>query len=1356
MHRTKLLSALACLLLPSSALPSAAGLSGPDYAPPFEIKQTQRQAPAVSVKTFIDSDQKNQPADAASLDVGNKRISVRETDNNQFNSKRDNEVTIFVNSKPVFNIIFAGGYLGPDKKYVNFAQGYKAEDVKLVCDQGSNTIRWLHSYPLPGGAQGTFSYQLKPIGGSQVELSWDPGCTDEQKEANKIKDCLIYFAVPEAYRKAEVEINGALLKPQSDDALKQADQKGIDTWQGKLEKMVYNPGKPLDGFTILFPDPPQSACTEKFAYEKYSLGFRMGSQLPGKLIIDLGETAVARQDAPPAVEGNDLWAQDALHLPKSPTRNLFPNPSFEQGMRYWRWWGGGAHYTRSEVLRYATDNTAGLFGKSALVVNPTQGSSAQLMSFSLPGKKGQAYTVSFYAKAEKEGADAKFVVCSTKTGGQFDREHMNATKTERLTTEWQRFSQTFVSDGAPVALVLGVNNNDGKVWLDGIQYEAGDKATDFVSAPMEGRLFTSDPDNNAEFGKKLDAAFEVYGKEGTAGEVEFTLSDFFKKTLWQKTFPAKVGERLSLPFDTLGLAKGAYILRAKYTVAGTEPYYDFYRFTLIDSLNGTHATKNLYGALFMTRINRTEALCDLMRRCGFGGATSYGTGKADPINCEIRKKYNITDYTHTISDGAFLTEEQSRNRFDNPDYRFMMELDTRIWRTPALAKEIKWKETYSEEDAKRIEELAFRAATLNPDVRVWSMATEEEGLYFPLVKRRDYKEFSKLQIAFYHGIKRANPKALVMPSGGTAGYGKLRGKELIEGYLAATQGQVKWDAVAVHPYGSCDGTLGSDDLDENIQMLRDSIAKYGYGKETPIFLNEGGAMSQPSRWGDGPDYSYSGGQPSYDQGLHEFLHACILAREYIICMKYWPQLETFNTWQDDQREIVDYNLTPASAMLGINTLGHLLAKPAFIADIRPAPGMRGYAFKDDKGNGVAAVWCTLDNVELGFERGPEMRVKFTGPKPEMFDLMGKRYPLVADADGYVKIRLTPAPLFIRSASSKKLVAALKDAEVSGAGTSVNASFLPTRDGSIAAKLENLTGRKQAGEIVLNGQKTPFKLEPMKSGSITLSKNAKPELGKMYQWKNSYTLAINGRQEPEKSWAMDYFYVPHVTGAPEWDKLPAIPITNLFRPVVDGKQTPGGQKGDIEASFQVAWDEKNFYLHLEAEDDIFNPSNPEFWSSQESRQKALYMLDGCLEVYFDCGANGRLRKGGFDLDDYRYDFCTGNPEGKSGPGLVNRLQEAFLEYAGGVGVMPSKAEAAKGIKCEFTRISPTRYAYTITFEQKYLEPLHLQKGAIAGFGLYLHDRMDDGTMGNKGLSLAMEPGSHCDAKPQLWPLMILAE
>ena len=89
-------------------------------------------------RTFIDDNNRNQPADAASWGVGNKRISVRETEHNRLSSKRDSAVVIFVNNKPLFTIIFAGGDQGADKQYVNFARNYKAEDVKLVCDPAAN------------------------------------------------------------------------------------------------------------------------------------------------------------------------------------------------------------------------------------------------------------------------------------------------------------------------------------------------------------------------------------------------------------------------------------------------------------------------------------------------------------------------------------------------------------------------------------------------------------------------------------------------------------------------------------------------------------------------------------------------------------------------------------------------------------------------------------------------------------------------------------------------------------------------------------------------------------------------------------------------------------------------------------------------------------------------------------------------------------------------------------------------------------------------------------------------------------------------------------------------------------------
>jgi hypothetical protein len=52
---------------------------------------------------------------------------------------------------------------------------------------------------------------------------------------------------------------------------------------------------------------------------------------------------------------------------------------------------------------------------------------------------------------------------------------------------------------------------------------------------------------------------------------------------------------------------------------------------------------------------------------------------------------------------------------------------------------------------------------------------------------------------------------------------------------------------------------------------------------------------------------------------------------------------------------------------------------------------------------------------------------------------------------------------------------------------------------------------------------------------------------------------------------------------------------------------------------------------------------------------------------------------------------------------------------------------------------------------------LREGFISGFALYLHDTDGSVPIGcPKGLSLATEPGSHCDCKPQVWPLMILTK
>jgi len=1334
-------------------------LNGPDYAPPFEIKKAERIEGELRVTSFLDTENKSQPEESATLIFGNKRIAVRESGENKMGTKRDNVITILINENPVFKFILVSNYRDKDGNNIPMT-GIKEKDrVNLVTDTEAKAIRWSSRYPLPDGRETEFSYTLQPVGPSKVRLSWDIGCSAEQvaeyrQQGHTIGGHPIYFDIPGNYRAEGLIVNGAAIEPKPVELLKQYEQEKLEFWQGHLKELTYSPDKPLYGFTLSSEGGLKGNGTEIYHYKRVDLGFQFVSdQEQDSVVIDFGEVASPDKDAPPPVEGHDLWAQDALHIPLSPTRNLFPNSSFEQGLLYWRWFSGGAHYTRSDVLRYEVDRENGRFGKQAMVINPVQETSAPLRSFSLPSAKGKTYTVSFYAKAENEGAHLKLAPYSSKSGGQFTRQAVWNFKNEILSPEWTRYSYSFLSDGAPVSFVLTANGRKGKIWLDGIQVEVGKEVSEFVTPPLEGELSTSHNENNVEYGDPIQARFAVRGKAGTKGTLELELRDFYQQTVWSQKFDTHAGETLDLPWDQLDLGTGVYYLQTHFVVEDAPAYDAYYRFTIIDSLEGTHATKELYGALVSCRINRTEEELELMKRLGFVGSTSYGSGKlADPLLYEIREKFNITDYTHEVTGCPHLTAEQKNNR--HPDYLFSMSINTRNWRRPEERKVIPEWETYSDEVLKRFEELSEKVARECPYVRVWAIATEEEGTIPPLKKNRDFKEFAKLQEAFYRGIKKGNPDALVLPSGGTSGYGETRGKDDIEGYLRETQGKIKWDAVAVHPYGSIDGTLGAGDLDESLQMLSESMARYGYGEETPIILNEGGGGSS-NIWGDGPSWSYNGGQPSYDQGLHEFLHASKMARQYIICLKYWPRVPHYNTWQHDERRIVDYNLTPDSFLLGMNTLGHLLGNPKFIGDVRPAAGVRGYAFEDTQNGGVAAVWCTIDDVERGFIRGPVMRVRFDGELPEMVDLMGRSQPLTSVADGVVDIQLTPAPLFLTSQDPQALAKALQSAEIIGAGSNVEVEFRPTLSGEVVANIKNLTSREQSGSLEIDGKSVSFAVSGSQTQAFEVEEGSSPVFGKIYDWNKDYVLKQPEADPFPQQWKMEYLYVPKVNGTPNWSKIPAIPVTNVFRPVINLKQTPGGDPGDQTASFQMAWDTENLYLRVEAEDDTFDLKEERFWSSEVSQEKALYMLDGCLEVYFDCGANGRMSNQGYDLDDYRYDFSAGNPEGQSGPGKVYRFQEVFQEFAGGV-EFPTKAEAAKGIQCEFTRISPTRFAYTITFAQKYVAPLKLTEGTMAGFGLYLHDRMDDGTMGNKGLSLATEPGAHCDRNPRLWPLMILSE
>ena len=159
-------------------------------------------------------------------------------------------------------------------------------------------------------------------------------------------------------------------------------------------KFTYAPDSPLQQFSFTLPANLAFNMSEKLQQEntdRAEMIIRTHSLkrlAQNSVTIDFGITAKRADDAPPPVAGVDFWQRDRTHIQAPVTQNMMPNPSFEQGLRYWRWWFGGGSYEPSDIPAYSISSDA-VFGDQALCIKPTQGRQP-LQSFSIPVLKNKS------------------------------------------------------------------------------------------------------------------------------------------------------------------------------------------------------------------------------------------------------------------------------------------------------------------------------------------------------------------------------------------------------------------------------------------------------------------------------------------------------------------------------------------------------------------------------------------------------------------------------------------------------------------------------------------------------------------------------------------------------------------------------------------------------------------------------------------------------------------------------------------------------------------------------------------------------------------------------------------------------
>lgn len=1312
------------LALAAVGTTAVAGL--PDPAPVFEPSRIGREVPRLSV-AMIDlpsrADNVRRMTPQPALAAGNKAVAVRWTDVTN-RPPDEHAISIVVDRKAVARIVFWG-----DDGKGNFGYPFKERDAgkpTLVHDEPTQTITYRKPYVTPSGKRASFSYVLQPAGAGQVRVAWDLGLTQPQMTAEPAGFGVgVWISMPE-YRGTQIEVGNDRVEPTPRDRLLRA--KSLN--RPAAGPLLYAKDAPLRGFSItgdkLVGALRETGQATPGMEDSYLLEYLLtppAGRGTGEIFVDLGQAALRDDREAPPVGGIDFWAADATHVPIAPVRNLMPNPSFEQGLRYWTWMDGGATYAPSATPRYRVA-ARGLFGPQALLISSVQPASSALMSFPIPLDAGETYTLSFHARSDAESRLTVTLASAAKSGryksprGPWgDVENPDAAFT--IGTAWKRYSRTFTADAAGIRVGLIAT---ATTLIDGIQLEKGQTPTAFVTPPIDGLLVTADPDNSLTLGQPINAALRCTGKPGEHGLVVVNARNAFGEPVYRGRGPVAIGASgvatIPLPLSAERLGEGVFVVRVEYDVAGASPYVDYHRLAIMRPLENRHPLKDLCGTIgAYDRISRGEDLARRLMEWGFG-STSWG---CDPARAgerpALEAKYRIKNVGNVLQ---------------NKD--------------PVAKDYMQWRDV-SPELEQRIETAAFDHARHHDPRRdtVWAFGNEEEGSY--LVRNGLFAEHLRVQMATARGVRRAIPDVISLPTFGTSGYSILRGHEAMERYLRAAQAAGwKYGGIAIHPYGNIDrGSLSMHDLDEETTRLLVQMKRFGYGPDTPIFFTEMFNIPETfiPQWNADRSFDeYSAGKPTYDFGNREFVQAASAARAVIIMAKYWPQLRSANFWI--ARPFMDMHLTPLVLCKAFNTIGHMLQDVRHVADVKPSARIRGYVFKRSDGTGVAAIWCIDRDVENGLRRGPRVRVHFS-QNVSFCDFMGCRREQPASQDGKTFIPLTPAPLYITASDASILANDLMQLTHDDTSLPLEVTVVPQTGGGLACKLKNRTGAHQAGRLVIEQQSTAYALAPGIEQFVDIighSGDSRP--GRLNSWAQNVRLEPQSGPATELHLETSYLFVPQWKQDHDWAGVPAVTLTRRFGPVDD----------NFSAAMRVAWDDDSLRVRIDVADPAFHKL---VQNSQKQAGTAIRnRKQRNVELYLDTAANGRAHvTGTLDADDYRYDF---SPPQSATPGkaTVHRKQAVYHQLADGTN-MPTNSDVAAHLPCEFEKTAEG-YRFTISLGRKFVLPIRLRRAERFGLGLIVHagDYLATGEPEEQGVALGIEADKGSMRTPATWPIAVLEQ
>ena len=1035
--------------------------------------------------------------------------------------------------------------------------------------------------------------------------------------------------------------------------------------------------------------------------------------------------------------GVDFLKVEKLEMPEIPAKNFALNSSFETDLRGWSLRLGFCgrivdpqRYSTPWFARDTAEKVHGRYSLKCFAHHEPKGlrmDNRQLERgvnvFSMPNvTDAGTYTVSFWAKASREHVGIWVWNPSMRYTKDYKRNTAYLPKTAKasqgfaLTTEWARYSYTFeqpLPDPLGVAFNLRCTDGEGWAWIDAIQIEKGERATDYEPPVAEAQLVTSDPLDFIPAGRPLDAKLEIQTAPGASGTVKVEAKGFRGERIAADTLrfaAAATGlATVKLPWRAETFGRGLFMVRYEFSVGGRK-HVQHDRFAVVRPIDKSKKWSgrfaNLYGneSYFV----RAPQLFRRYEQVGLDGSYHVHVGSDNRwVYRETRHDPGVGQMCGPVQGGKWGIAEG----------------------TNVLIRSHK-DEGVPLDDAylARFREAVRRRVAAHPDVWGWEFANEFKSFcnngwwndeHDDVKRAQDYAKYLK---AFVEGGKQANPSALFMndaPCNMSAGNGVDETRHVL---AACTALGFRLDAVAHHIYRYAPE---NPDLESDWQSLIDALRENGYPETTPFHFGEGMHWGpyEISAWGLGSSTwggipaTWSGNQTlSYDLGLTERRSAAWRARTFLVGLRHAPRLLQMNAGNINNFSL-DMEMTPRASQLVSATLMDVFGNADFVEDIRFAPYVRAYLFKDDLDRPCAALWCHKEDVDFEREAAPEATIDFAGSLAEVRDLMNRDVPFAAS--GRMTVPVTSAPRYYigRPGALAAFRAAFRGATVKGGKLADRYSVWarPSAPDRLACRLtDRISG------AVTNRWKT---IEP----ALTADAFRRLELRAVGVDLTAH-LALRA---PDGATLRTL----------DWSKYPYLAFPNTL-----GKPGAG-----FAAKYRVAWNAKGLFLEVAVDDATF--------CHVEAGDPADRWDNDCLQVYFDLMANARARDvKGYDQDDAEF-MVLPAADGRSARAWRVRGCDQQL----GLGIHAPKDNAwADDVEVAFERTAKG-HVYRVRFPTEALLPATLAKGSPVGLALCVGDangkehRRGRFTYRRDGYQTTAAGGSgECWRVPHLYPVMLLWE